>query len=75
LSLLFYGKGEIRSANGRGREAKAFKMPIVFDLMFQRGQIAIGAAASIMMLLALATVLVPYALWTTWRSRRGAARG
>jgi glucose/mannose transport system permease protein len=50
-------------------------MPIVFDLMFQRGQIAIGAAASIMMLLALATVLVPYALWTTWRSRRGAARG
>ena len=42
---------------------------------FQRGQIAIGAAASIMMLLALATVLVPYAVWTTWRSRRGAARG
>jgi glucose/mannose transport system permease protein len=75
LSLLFYGKGEIRSANGQGREAKALKMPIVFDLMFQRGQIAFGAAASIMMLLALATALVPYAVWTTWRSRRGASRG
>jgi glucose/mannose transport system permease protein len=45
----------------------------VYDLMFQRGQIAIGAAAAIMMLLALAIVLVPYALWTAWRSRRTAA--
>jgi glucose/mannose transport system permease protein len=45
----------------------------VYDLMFQRGQIAIGAAAAIMMLLALALVLVPYALWTAWRSRRTAA--
>ena len=43
---------------------------IVYDLMFQRGQIAIGAAASMMMLAALAVVLVPYALWTVWRSRR-----
>ena len=47
----------------------------VYDLMFQRGQIAIGAAAAIMMLLALAVVLVPYALWTTWRAHRGAAHG
>src|SRR5271165_5591404 len=47
----------------------------VYDLMFQRGQIAIGAAAAIMMLLALAVVLVPYALWTTWRSHRRAAHG
>jgi glucose/mannose transport system permease protein len=56
-------------------EAVRRKMPIVFDLMFQRGQIAIGPAASIMMLLALVTLLVPYAVWTTWRVRRGAARG
>jgi len=55
--------------------ATTFPANYVYDLMFQRGQIAIGAAASIMMLLALATVLVPYAVWTTWRSRRGAARG
>jgi glucose/mannose transport system permease protein len=38
--------------------------------MFQRGQINIGAAASVMMLLALAVVLVPYALWLVWRRRR-----
>jgi glucose/mannose transport system permease protein len=47
----------------------------VYDLMFQRGQIAIGAAAAIMMLLALAVVLVPYALWTAWRAHRGTACG
>jgi glucose/mannose transport system permease protein len=40
--------------------------------MFQRGQIAIGAAASIMMLLALAVVLVPYAIWSAWRTNQGA---
>jgi len=45
----------------------------VYDLMFQRGQIAIGAAAAIMMLAALAVVLVPYGLWTAWRTRREAA--
>jgi hypothetical protein len=28
-----------------------------------------------MMLAALAVVLVPYALWTVWRSGRGAAHG
>src|ERR1700729_4278254 len=55
--------------------ATTFPANYVYDLMFQRGEIAIGAAAAIMMLLALATVLVPYALWTTWRSGRGAAHG
>ena len=47
----------------------------VYDLMFQRGQIAQGAAAAIMILAALACVLVPYALWQTWRERREAAHG
>jgi glucose/mannose transport system permease protein len=42
----------------------------VYDLMFQRGQIAEGAAAAIMILLALAAVLVPYAIWTVWRRNR-----
>jgi glucose/mannose transport system permease protein len=55
--------------------ATTFPANYVYDLMFQRGQIAIGAAASIMMLAALAVVLVPYALWTVWRSGRGAAHG
>jgi glucose/mannose transport system permease protein len=44
----------------------------VYDLMFQRGQIAEGAAAAIMMLLALAVVLVPYSLYLVWRHRREA---
>ena len=52
--------------------ATTFPANYVYDLMFQRGQIAIGAAAAIMMLVALGAVLVPYALWTAWRSRRTA---
>ena len=47
----------------------------VYDLMFQRGQIAQGAAAAIMMLVALAVVLVPYAFWVVWRRRREASDG
>ena len=41
----------------------------VYDLMFQRGQIAQGAAAAVMILLALAVVLVPYAIWSNRRNR------
>ncbi len=47
----------------------------VYDLMFQRGQLAEGAAAAIMILVALALVLVPYAIWTNLRQRREASRG
>ena len=47
----------------------------VYDLMFQRGQMAEGAAAAIMILLALSLVLVPYTIWTNWRQRREAGRG
>lgn len=47
----------------------------VYDLMFQRGQIAEGAGAAIMMLVALAVVLVPYAFWVVWRRRREAGHG
>jgi len=53
-----------------------FPANYVYDLMFQRGQIAIGAAAAVMMLAALAVVLVPYSLWLVWRRRReGFAHG
>ena len=53
-----------------------FPAKFVYDAMFQRGQIALGAAGAIMMLAALAAVLVPYGLWTSWRARReAAARG
>ncbi|MCP4380119.1 MAG: sugar ABC transporter permease [Hyphomicrobiales bacterium] len=47
----------------------------VYDLMFQRGQIAQGAGAAIMMLAALAVVLIPYAFWVVWRRRREASHG
>jgi glucose/mannose transport system permease protein len=43
--------------------------------MFQRGQMGQGAAAAIMMLLALSLVLIPYLLYLRWRSRREAAHG
>ncbi|HET7715060.1 MAG TPA: sugar ABC transporter permease [Bauldia sp.] len=49
--------------------ATTFPAIYVYDLMFQRGQIAEGAAAAIMILLALAVVLVPYSLWRVWRRR------
>jgi glucose/mannose transport system permease protein len=62
--------------NGGPGIATTFPANYVYDLMFQRGQIAIGAAAAIMMLAALAVVLVPYAVWSVWRSNREArARG
>jgi glucose/mannose transport system permease protein len=43
---------------------------VVYDLMFQRGQIAQGAAAAVMILVALAAVLIPYALYMAWRRRQ-----
>lgn len=46
---------------------------VVYDFMFQRGQIAEGAAAAIMILLALTVVVVPYAFWMIWSRRKGAA--
>ena len=61
--------------NGGPGLATTFPAIYVYDLMFQRGQIAEGAAAAIMILAALAVVLVPYALWSVWRQRREAARG
>ena len=47
----------------------------VYDLIFQRGQMAEGAAAAMMILFALSLVLVPYTIWSNWRLRREAGRG
>ncbi len=58
--------------NGGPGISTTFPANYVYDLMFQRGQIAIGAAGSMMMLTALAVVLVPYALWIVWRRRQEA---
>ncbi|WP_099827687.1 carbohydrate ABC transporter permease [Oceaniglobus indicus] len=43
---------------------------VVFDLMFERGQIAQGSAAAVMILVALGIVLIPYALYMRWRKRQ-----
>jgi len=47
----------------------------VYDLIFQRGQMAEGAAAAMMILFVLSLVLVPYTIWSNWRLRREASRG
>jgi glucose/mannose transport system permease protein len=47
----------------------------VYDLMFQRGQIAEGAAAAIMMVAALAVVLIPYALYMIRQRSKAAGHG
>jgi glucose/mannose transport system permease protein len=52
-----------------------FPANYVYDLMFQRGQIAEGAAAAIMMVAALAVVLVPYALYTARQRGKAVANG
>ena len=57
------------TAGGPGL-ATTFPANYVYDMMFQRGQIAQGAAAAMMILAALAIVLVPYGIWLVWRSRR-----
>jgi len=54
--------------------ATTFPAMFVYDFMFQRGQIAIGAAGAITILAALAVVLIPYGLWSAWRTRREAVR-
>jgi glucose/mannose transport system permease protein len=47
----------------------------VYDYMFQRGLMGEGAAAAIMILLALLLVLVPYGLYRSWQGRRAVADG
>src|ERR1700735_376663 len=43
---------------------------VVYDFMFQRGELARGSAAAVMLLCSLAFVLVPYGLYRAWRQRK-----
>lgn len=45
---------------------------VVYDFMFQRSQLGRGAAAAVLMLLAMLLVLTPYGLWLHWHRRREA---
>ncbi len=48
---------------------------VVYDFMFQRGELARGSAAAVMLLASLTVVLLPYAVWRVWSQRRRPARG
>ena len=45
---------------------------VVYDFMFQRGELGRGAAAAVLMLLSLVVVLAPYGLYMRWQRRRQA---
>jgi glucose/mannose transport system permease protein len=48
---------------------------VVYDFMFQRGLLGRGSAAAVLMLLTLLAVMVPYFVYTRWRSRRETRHG
>jgi glucose/mannose transport system permease protein len=45
---------------------------VVYDFMFQRGELGRGSAAAVLMLLSLVVVLAPYGLFMRWRRQRQA---
>ena len=63
----------VRALTGGG-PGIATQLPalVVYDFMFQRGQLGRGAAAAVMMLLTLLVVLGPYGVWKYARRRREA---
>ena len=63
----------VRALTGGG-PGIATQLPalVVYDFMFQRGQLGRGSAAAVLMLLTLLGVLLPYAGWKYWRNRRAA---
>jgi glucose/mannose transport system permease protein len=46
---------------------------VVYDFMFQRGQLGRGSAAAVLLLLSLLAVLLPYYVYAQWRVRRDRA--
>jgi glucose/mannose transport system permease protein len=48
---------------------------VVYDFMFQRGQLGRGSAAAVLLLMSLLAVLLPYYGYSRWRSRRERAHG
>jgi glucose/mannose transport system permease protein len=56
------------TAGGPGL-ASTLPTVVVYDFMFQRGELARGSAAAVMLLGSLAFVLVPYGIYRRWRRR------
>jgi glucose/mannose transport system permease protein len=48
---------------------------VVYDFMFQRGQLGRGSAAAVLLLLSLLAVLLPYYAYAQWRARKESTRG
>jgi len=48
---------------------------VVYDFMFQRGQMGRGSAAAVLLLLSLLLVLLPYYAWAQWRRVRDRGNG
>ena len=63
----------VRALTGGG-PGLATQLPalVVYDFMFQRGNIGRGSAAAVLMLLTLLGVLLPYGAWRLYRQRRAA---
>jgi glucose/mannose transport system permease protein len=57
------------TAGGPGL-ASTLPTVVVYDFMFQRGELARGSAAAVMLLGSLAFVLVPYAVYQRWKRRK-----
>jgi glucose/mannose transport system permease protein len=45
---------------------------VVYDFMFQRGELGRGSAAAVLMLLSLVVVLAPYGIYVRWQKQRQA---
>ena len=48
---------------------------VVYDFMFQRGQLGRGSAAAVLLLLSLLVVLLPYYAYAQWRARKERSNG
>lgn len=61
----------VRALTGGG-PGLATQLPalVVYDFMFQRGNLGRGSAAAVLLLLTLLGVLLPYAAWKYWRRDR-----
>jgi glucose/mannose transport system permease protein len=60
----------VRSLTGGGPGiSSTLPALVVYDFMFQRGQLGRGSAAAVLLLLSLLAVLVPYYGYTRWRAR------
>jgi glucose/mannose transport system permease protein len=62
------------TAGGPGL-ASTLPTVVVYDFMFQRGELGRGSAAAVMLLGSLAFVLVPYGLYRQWKQRKAGDHG